>query len=42
MSVELYALMAYALTAVIALVMIGTVVVLNKLFGGSEEEGGME
>lgn len=41
MSVELYALFAYGLTAAIALVMIGTVVLLNKIFGGSEE-GGME
>lgn len=39
MSVEMYALFAYGLTAAIALLMIGTVVVLNKLFGGSEEGG---
>lgn len=39
MCVELYALFAYGLTAAIALVMIGTVVLLNKIFGGSEEEG---
>ncbi len=42
MSVELYALFAYAFTAVIALFMIGVVVLLNKVMGGSEEDGGME
>ncbi len=41
MRVELYAAFAYAFTAVIALVMIGSVVLLNKLMGGSSsgEEG---
>lgn len=41
MSIELYALFAYAFTAAIALVMIGVVVLLNKVMGGSDE-GGME
>ncbi len=41
MSVELYALFAYAFTAAIALVMIGAVVLLNKVMGGNDE-GGME
>lgn len=35
MSVELYAGFAYLFTAAIALVMIGTVVLLNKIMGGS-------
>ncbi len=41
MSVELYAAFAYAFTAIIALVMIGSVVLLNKIMGGSSgsEEG---
>lgn len=42
MSVELYALFSYAFTAAIALVMIGAVVLLNKIMGGSNDEGGME
>ncbi len=42
MSVELYALFSYALTAAIALVMIGAVVLLNKVMGGNDDEGGME
>ncbi|MDY3973206.1 hypothetical protein [uncultured Veillonella sp.] len=42
MSVEMYALFSYAFTAVIALVMIGTVVLLNKIMGGESNEGGME
>lgn len=42
MSVEAYAAFAYALTAVIALVMIGSVVLLNKVMGsGSSSEEGM-
>ena len=41
MSVELYALFSYAFTAAIALVMIGAVVLLNKIMGGSNDEGGM-
>lgn len=39
MSVELYALFSYAFTAAIALFMIGIVVLLNKIMGGSEEGG---
>ncbi len=35
MSVELYAGFAYLFTSAIALVMIGTVVLLNKIMGGS-------
>lgn len=42
MSIELYALFSYAFTAAIALVMIGVVVLLNKVMGGGEDEGGME
>ena len=42
MSVELYALFSYAFTAAIALVMIGAVVLLNKIMGSSNDEGGME
>ena len=42
MSVELYALFSYAFTAAIALVMIGAVVLLNKIMGISNDEGGME
>lgn len=42
MSVEMYALFTYVFTAIIALVMIGTVVLLNKMMGGSDDEGGME
>ena len=41
MSVELYALFSYAFTAAIALVMIGAVVLL-KIMGSSNDEGGME
>lgn len=41
MSVEMYALFSYAFTAAISLVMIGSVVLLNKLMGGNDE-GGME
>ena len=40
MSVEVYAAFAYALTAGIALVMIGSVVLLNKVMGGGEGNGG--
>lgn len=39
MGVELYALFAYVFTAAIALLMIGTVVLLNKVFGGNDEGG---
>ena len=43
MSVEAYAAFAYALTAVISLVMIDSVVLLNKVMGsGSDSEGGAE
>lgn len=42
MSIELYALFAYGFTAAIALLMIGVVVLLNKLMSGSDDEGGME
>lgn len=42
MSVEMYALFSYAFTAAIALVMIGAVVLLNKVMGGGNDEGGME
>lgn len=41
MSVELYALFSYAFTAAIALVMIGAVVLLNKLMGNRNNEGGI-
>lgn len=40
MSVEVYAVFAYALTAGVALVMIGSVVLLNKVMGGGEGNGG--
>lgn len=40
MSVELYAAFAYAFTAIISLVMIGSVVLLNKLMGGSSSNDG--
>ncbi len=39
MSVEFYALATYAFTAVISLVMMGVVVLLNKLMGGDAVEG---
>lgn len=39
MSVELYALFSYGFTAAIALLMIGTVVLLNKILGGNDEGG---
>lgn len=39
MSVELYSIMAYALTAGIALVMIGCVVVLNKIMSSGSNSG---
>ena len=42
MSVEMYALFSYEFTAAIALVMIGAVVLLNKVMGGGNDEGGME
>ena len=42
MSVELYALFSYSFTAAISLVMIGAVVLLNKIMGGNNDEGGME
>ena len=42
MSVEVYALFSYAFTGAIALVMIGAVVLLNKIMGSSNDEGGME
>ncbi|MFC2469658.1 MAG: hypothetical protein ACFNWY_05640 [Negativicutes bacterium] len=41
MRVEVYAAFAYAFTAIISLVMIGSVVLLNKLMGNSSNnEGG--
>ena len=40
MSVEIYVLFSYAFTAAIALFMIAIVVLLNKLMGGSDSEGG--
>ena len=42
MSVEMYALFSYAFTAAIALVMIGAVVLLNKVMGGGYDEGDVE
>ena len=39
MSVEFYALATYAFTAVISLVMMGVVVLLNKLMGSDAVEG---
>lgn len=42
MSIEIYALFAYAFTAVIALIMIGVVVLLNKIMSSSVEEEGTE
>lgn len=41
MSVEIYAVFSYAFTAAIALIMIGAVVLLNKLMGNSSDEGGV-
>ncbi len=42
MSVELYAGFSYLLTAAIALFMIGAVVLLNKVMGGSDDTKGAE
>lgn len=39
MSVEFYAVATYAFTAVISLVMMGVVVLLNKLMGGDAVDG---
>ncbi|MDO4754898.1 MAG: hypothetical protein Q4A54_01030 [Parabacteroides sp.] len=42
MSIEIYALFAYAFTATIALIMIGVVVLLNKIMSSSIKEEGAE
>lgn len=42
MSVEVYAAFSYLFTAAISLFMIGAVVLLNKLMGGSSNGEGMD